>query len=266
MNLAEGELAAHFSEVTNFRNSSIREGLYQPQILGQLGEVLRKIEPEQAYLDCLDQVRREFCAELLVSDEFYRMLRDWPELDPETQQKPYLQKCVNRLARLFELGAGIYVSEGQVSFYHDEDPRASDAVVAFNCDKISRDMDDILLNSARSGPRQNLLLALQSVGHEQTHLFNLSLNTAYGTKGILSGHPLFGEARYFHEHFRHDAYISCSYGAEAPPLSNPYLLQLDERAAFRVGDSIHEHLLRGVSRPRPAHGTVAASEYAWHLN
>ncbi len=246
MRITQESLNTHFQQVVDYRNHALIDGWYKPPVLAELGKCVAEIEPSAAYINCLDTVSAEFSAQLLASPEFHRMLAVWDQLDPRTEQAPYLQKCTDLMASLYAKDSGITVSAGKIEHYHCDDEFASDAYVGFNKETALRDMDVIALNTHFPDRQNNLLLALQSIAHEQTHLFNLSLNSAFYYRKVEQDHPLYDEALYFREDFRKDAYISHSYGKYSPPGCNPYLLQLDERAAFRVGDGVFDTLRAAV--------------------
>ncbi len=246
MRFTQEGLNRHFQQVVNYRDHALVDGWYNPPVLAELGKCVAEIEPSAAYTHCLDTVSAQFSAQLLESPEFHHMLGVWDQLDPKTEQAPYLQKCADLMASLYAKESGITVSAGKVEHYFCDKDYASDAFVGFNQDTALRDMDVIALNTYFPEKQHNLLLALQSVAHEQTHLFNLSLNTAFEYMAIDQDHPLYDEALYFREGFRKGAYISQSYGKYSPPGHNPYLLQLDERAAFRAGDGVFDTLRAAV--------------------
>ncbi len=242
MNFRQEALVEHFSRVHDYLSQAVVNGWYQPDVLNKLSEEVEQIQPSQAYLDHLDRSVSDFVDALLASPKFHQMRANWAKLDPQTEQRAYLQECVDRLATL-QGRAGIKVSAGRIVYYNCDDPEiATDAYVAFNKITHLRDMDDIGLNEARPARMQNLLLALQSVTHEQTHLFNLSLNSAYFHREIDESHPMYEEACYFRNYFLEDARVQSNFGEYADPKHNPYLSQLDERAAFHCGDSLYERL------------------------
>jgi hypothetical protein len=246
MNLTPDALSEHFQQVVNYLNHALHDGWYNPPVLAELGKCVAQVQPSSAYTECLDRVRDEFCATLLASPEFHEKLASWDQLDPRTQQRPYLQTCADLMASLYAKASGVTVSTGCVEYYHCDEEFASDAYVAYNKMTHLRDMDVIGINLAFSERQKDLLLALQTIGHEQTHLFNLSLNSAFYYRAIKEDHPLYEEAVYFREEFRKGVYVSHCYGKYAPPQLNPYLLQLDERAAFRVGDGVYDNLQGAV--------------------
>lgn len=241
MNLKAGTLEDHFRAVSLYKAQALSNGWYQPAVLTALGEHVAQVEPAQEYFAHLDTVKADFCDWLLTSTDFHDHLGRWAELDPKTEQKPYLQTCINKLAELMGR-AGIPVSAGKMEYYTCHEEHASDAYVGFNTITSERDQDVIAFNLAYPERQQNLLSALQSIVHEQTHLFNLSLNSAFYYRKIESTHALYEEALYFREHYRTGAYIGHMMGKYADPQKNPYLMQLDERAAFRMGDGVLDSL------------------------
>ncbi len=251
MNLTPDALSEHFQQVVNYLNSALHDGWYNPPVLAELGKCVAQVEPSSAYTDCLDNVRADFCAALLASPEFHEKLAMWDQLDPRTQQGPYLQKCADMMAGLYAKASGVTVSAGSVQYYYCDEEFASDAYVAYNRMTHLRDMDVIGINLAFPERQKDLLSALQTIGHEQTHLFNLSLNSAFYYRSLSPEHPLYHEAVYFREEFRKGAYVSHCYGKYSPPQLNPYLLQLDERAAFRVGDGVYDTLQAAVVQGPP---------------
>ena len=265
MDLSLDAFNRHFQQVIAYRNSALHNGRYEVRVLTELGKCLARIQPSNSYSTCLDEVKDQFCQELLASPEFREMLAVWDQLDPKTKQAPYLQRCASRMAEMYAQASGITVSAGRVEHYYCDEDYASDAYVAYNTITHLRDMDVIGINLAFPDKQQNLLRALQSVAHEQTHLFNLSLNTAFFYKLINQTHPLYEEALYFRDEFRNGAYVSHSFGKFASPEFNPYLLQLDERAAFRVGDGIFETLKGALVHgpaAKKAPGTIKAAAAA----
>lgn len=264
MSLSLDAFKEHFQQVIDYRNNALRGGRYIVPVLTELGKCLAQIQPSASYYACLDDVKTQFCKELLASPEFHEKLATWHQLDPKTEQAPYLERCAAMMASLYAQASGITVSAGKVEHYHCDKEHASDAFVGYNTISHLRDMDVIGINLAMPDRQQNLILALQSVTHEQTHLFNLSLNTAFFYNAIDEEHPLYEEALYFRDEFRKGAYVSHSFGKFSSPQFNPYLLQLDERAAFRVGDGVFDTLqgalVHGPVPKRPPAAPVIPGE------
>lgn len=251
MRFSDGSLDAHISHLYNLRAGVFDDkNLFVMPVVAQLAEVARGAEPSTAYTEHLEKVRQTFAAELLASAEFHDMLRRWPTLDIYTEQTPYLQKCINRLAEL-QSTCGVKSYPGRFGYYND--PKGTDSYVNFiiNDDPAA---DYIGINLHKPDRTQDLLKAIRSVAHEQTHLFNGSLNRAFYTRAIKPEHPLHEEARYFREVYRVSASFPASYGEYAARDANPYLAQLDERAAYGFADTLHDELSAAVTfhgPPRP---------------
>ena len=245
MNVKLESLKSHFDRVIALRNASYVNGWYDPAKLDELNAEVQKIEPSPAYFAHLDAAVDGFVAELLASPEFHDMHDRWASLDTDTEQRAYLEKCVGRLA-WHQAQIGVPTTIGNIRFYHCDDPDyASDAYVAFDNNVTARVHDDIAFNEARPRWTKDLAWALKTLVHEQTHVFNLSLNTQHHLGKIQPDHPLYGEAVYFNQHFTRNARIDFTHGRYAHSQRNPYLNQLDERAAFH-SDARLQHLLESA--------------------
>lgn len=242
MNVKLESLTEHFDRVIALKAQAYVKGWYKPEALELLNAEVERIQPSPAYFAHLDHAVDNFIDELLASPEFHDMHDRWAALDTDTEQRAYLEKCVGRLA-WHQAQVGVPTTIGNVKFYYSDDPDySSDAYVAFDLDPTKRTQDDICFNEARPRWQKDLAWALKTVVHEQTHIFNLSLNTHFFRGKVQPDHPLADEAAYFHQHFVRNARIDFTFGRYAHPQRNPYLNQLDERAAFRCDDRLTRRL------------------------
>ncbi len=247
MKFLEADLSDHLRHLYNLKAGVFQEKegatTFDMKVLGEIAEAVAHVEPSQFYHDHLLKVRQAFQAELLASPEFHDKLKRWDTLDPATEQTAYLDKCLKRLAEL-QSTCGVKCYAAPFTYYNN--PEGTDAYVNFIINDNPA-LDLIGINLAKNPEAtQDLLVALQSIAHEQTHMFNASLNRAYYVRAIDATHPLHDEAQYFREVYRLSASIHANLGEYCARDRNPYLLQLDERAAYDFADGLFDGLFQEV--------------------